>query len=185
MKPGATRSPSRSPALRAGTEEAVVLALFDLTNHLQRRGEQLAAVVGLTTQQWLVLLQIAGDPNFPASARQRDQRIMASDIARVRGVSRATVSVVITALKKRGLIEEDPDPEDRRRRYLALTARGAEAIDAVEPARRLANQRLLGRLRPAERTRLLAYLERCLEVLWTLLEDEQLTKARSRLAKRP
>ncbi len=164
-------------------EESVVLALFDLANHLQRRGERLAAVAGLTTQQWLVLLQIAGDPNFPSSAHDEDDRVLASDIARVRGVSRATISAVISALKKRGLIREDADPADRRRRYLALTRAGADAIEAIEPDRRAANQRLLRGLDQADRKRMLDYLERCLGVLWDVFEDEQLSAARVKLAR--
>lgn len=169
--------------MHEGLEEAVVLALFDLTNHVQRRGERLAAVAGLTTQQWLVLLQIAGDPNFPVSARHADDRVLASDIARVRGVSRATISAVISALETRGLIHEEPDPADRRRRYLTITRQGVAAIKAVEPSRRVANQRLLVGLDRAERKRLLDYLGRCLAVLWALVEDEHVTAARKRRAR--
>lgn len=165
-------------------EESVVLALFDLANHLQRRGEKLAAVAGLTTQQWLVLLQIAGDPNFPSSAHDEEHRVLASDIARVRGVSRATISAVISALKKRGLIREDADPVDRRRRYLAITRAGADTMEAIEPARRAANDRLLGGLDHVDRKRMLDYLERCLGVLWDVREDEQLSAARTRLRQR-
>lgn len=164
-------------------EESVVLALFDLANHLQRRGERLAAVAGLTTQQWLVLLQIAGEPNFPSSAHDEEDRVLASDIARVRGVSRATISAVISALKKRGLIREHADPADRRRRYLAITRAGADAIEAIEPERRVANERLLRGLDQADRKRMLDYLERCLGVLWEVVEDEQLSAARTRLAR--
>ncbi len=160
-----------------------MLALFDLANHLQRRGERLAAVAGLTTQQWLVLLQIAGEPNFPSSAHDEEDRVLASDIARVRGVSRATISAVITALKKQGLIREDADPADRRRRYLAITRAGADRIEAIEPARRAANQRLLRGLAAADRKRMLDYIERCLGVLWDVREDEQLSAARTRLAR--
>jgi DNA-binding MarR family transcriptional regulator len=164
-------------------EESTVLALFDLANHLQRRGERLAATAGLTTQQWLVLLQIAGDPNFPSSAHDDEDRVLASDIARVRGVSRATISAVIAVLKKRGLIREDADPADRRRRYLAITRAGADTIEAIEPDRRAANGRLLGGLDQADRKRMLDYLERCLGVLWDVFEAEQLSAARTRLAR--
>jgi len=43
-----------------------VLSVLDLSNQLGKLGEGLAAHAGLTTQQWLVLLQVAGDPNFHA-----------------------------------------------------------------------------------------------------------------------
>jgi len=39
------------------------MALFNLSNQLGKLGEGLAAQAGLTTQQWLGLLKVAGDPN--------------------------------------------------------------------------------------------------------------------------
>jgi DNA-binding MarR family transcriptional regulator len=173
------RSPRRpAPALAESLEESLVLTLFDLANHLVRRGEKLALTAGLTTQQWLVLLQIAGDPNFPYSERDTSTRVLASDIARMRGVSRATISAIVSSLKARALIREDPDPEDRRRRYLELTPAGAAALQAIEPARRTANRRLLGELE-----RFLRYLQSCLAILWDVHEDEQLAVRKQRVTR--
>ncbi len=176
--------PGPKPRLQHSLEESVVLALFDLANHLQRRGEKLAVAAGLTTQQWLVLLQIADDPNFPTSARRPNEPLMASDIARIRGVSRATISAVVNALKVRGLIRERTDPDDRRRRYLEVTPAGVAAIDSIEPARRAANRRLLADLGQSDRKRLVGYLQQCLAVLSEVHEDEQLVAAQERLRKR-
>jgi len=176
------RSTTPVPAPGKSVEEAVVLSLFDLSNHLQRRGEQVAATAGLTTQQWLVLLQIAGDPNFPTSARTSDAPVLASDIARVRGVSRATISAVVSALTQRGLVKEVADPADRRRRWLVITPTGLAALSAIEPARRAANRRLLAEFDTSDRKRMLDYLQRCLAVLWDVREDEQLATAKKRLA---
>ena len=166
--------------MRRSVEEAVVLALFDLANHLQRRGEHVAAAAGLTTQQWLVLLQIAGDPNFPTSARTSKAPVLASDIARVRGVSRATISAVVGALKLRGLIREEADPADRRRRWLAITVAGLAALSAIEPARRAANRRLLADFAPSDRTQMRDYLQRCLAVLRYVRDDAHLTTVTKR-----
>ena len=57
-----------SLTLRPHLEESLILTLYDLVNHLTKNGENLALIGDLTVQQWLVLLQIAGDPNFPSSA---------------------------------------------------------------------------------------------------------------------
>lgn len=165
------------PDLAESIEEAIVLTLFELATHLQRGGEALAAPVQLTTQQWLALLQIAGDPNFSSRSRAS----LASEIARARGVSRATLSVQLAALRKRGLIQERVDPDDARRRYLVLTRDGADVIDALQPARKAANLRLLGHLTVAERERFLRYLRSCLDVMWELYEADQTTTARARL----
>jgi DNA-binding MarR family transcriptional regulator len=175
------RSPRRPGfAFDESLEEALILTLFDLANHLVRRGEKLAVTAGLTTQQWLVLLQIAGDPNFPYSARASNVPVLASDIARMRGVSRATISAIVSALKDRGLIREEPDANDRRRRYLEITAAGVAALKAVEPARRAANRRLLADLDEPERKRFMRYLQSCLAILWDVHEGEQLEVRKQR-----
>jgi DNA-binding MarR family transcriptional regulator len=169
------------PAIAAGIEERIVLVLFDLANHLQRRGERLAAEAGITTLQWLVLLQIAGDPNFGERRGAADQPVLASDIARERGLSKPTISAVVNALKERGLIREDRDAADRRRRRLVITAQGSRVIEQIEPHRHSANRRLLADLAVGDRRKLLAYLESCLGVLWGAYEDERLAVAQSRL----
>lgn len=155
-----------APLARAvAVEESIVLALFDLANLLVRRGDALAATAGLTTQQWLVLLQIAGDPNFrePTGATGAP---LPSEIARARGVTRATVSSVVAALKRRGLVREQVDADDARRRRLAVTPAGHEAIERIQPLRRAANRRLLAGLDRGERRALLRGLEACLDALW-------------------
>lgn len=167
----------RAPKLAWRLEEAVVLALFDLANHVTRRGERLAALAGVTTQQWLVLLQVARDPNFHTASGPTGG-VLASEIARARGVTRASVSAVVSGLKDLGLITEEADPEDGRRRRLTLTAAGADAIERVEPIRRAANDRLLAALDARERTRFLQYLEICLDTLADLGREEAAARPR-------
>lgn len=141
-----------------------MLALFDLANQLGRRGEALAAVAGLTTQQWLVLLHLAGDPNFrdPAGASGLS---LPSEIARARGVTRATMSAVVAALKRAGLVREQVDGADARRRRLAITSAGRDAVEKIQPLRREANRRLLAALDRPARIAFLHALETCLDVL--------------------
>ncbi|HLL24466.1 MAG TPA: MarR family transcriptional regulator [Kofleriaceae bacterium] len=157
-------TPPRGVRLAEAVEESIVLALFDLSNHLLRRGETLAATAGLTTQEWLVLLQVAKDPNFPRSSRTL-AGVVASDIAANRSVSRANVSVITSRLKRRGLIREQRDEADRRLRYLSITAKGRKLVAMLEPSRRAANRRLLGPISAADRARFLRILRTCLRVL--------------------
>lgn len=156
----------------ATIEEALVLTLFDLTNQLSKLGEDVAASANLTTQQWMVLLQIAGDPNFPIPMymprREGSAGVLASDIALARGVSRASVSVLITQLMKLGLIRQEEEEGDRRRKRLFVTESGQQTIDALEEARRSANRELFVDLDDAERDALLASLRKCLGRLWSV-----------------
>jgi len=151
-------------------EEGVVLALFDVANQLNKLGDEVAAGAGLTTQQWLVLLQIAGDPNFarPAQRAGADgEETVASAIASARGVSRANVSVLVSQLIARGYVRQEPHASDRRRKRLLVTDAGRRALASIESRRREANRRLLGGLGAAERAQLLESLQACLEHLWT------------------
>jgi DNA-binding MarR family transcriptional regulator len=158
---------------QAAVEEAIVVSFFDIANHLARRGEALARRAGLSTPQWLALLEIGGDSSFGArrSAAQAERTkgagrgVLASEMADRRGVSRATMSVLVAQLIKLGYVRCDADPEDGRRKLLQLTPDGRQALDAIEPMRRQANRRLLGALSPEERTLLARALGSCLDLL--------------------
>jgi len=159
-----------SPLRLARTvEDSIVLTLFDIANELGKLGDGVSSRAGLTTQQWLLLLQIAGDPNFATpqdGSPPAGTGIMASDIARVRGVTRANVSILVAQLLKMGLVEQKEQPDDRRRKHLVLTAAGRRALAGIEPARHEANKNLFAGLTATERRQLLRLLRTCLERLW-------------------
>ena len=168
--------------LSESIEESLILTLLDVANHLEKNSEAMAAQEGLTTQQWLVLLQIAGDPNFPAMHSKgnpregRTEGVLASEIAAARGVSRANVSTMVTPLLRRKLIRQADDPSDRRRKLLTLAPAGRRIIERLEPLRRGANQKFFADLEPEVKKELLHNLERCLEEL------NRLSKRRGKLA---
>lgn len=160
---------ARAPQFTRTVEDSVVLMLFDIANELGKLGDGVSSRAGLTTQQWLMLLQIAGDPNFavPAGApTRRGPGVMASEIARSRGVSRANVSTLVSQLLRKGMVRQAESPHDRRRKHLTVTDAGREALADIESARHEANQRLFASITPTERRRLLRALRAILEQLW-------------------
>jgi DNA-binding MarR family transcriptional regulator len=159
----------RAVPARPSVEETIVLVFFDLANELGKLGEEIAARAGLTTQQWLVLLQVAGDPNFvgpDTGLRSPARGVMASEIAEARGVSRANVSGLVCQLIRKGLVEQRAEPGDRRRKGLFVTTDGRAALASLEGVRRRANRALLADLSAGERRQLLGSLQRCLRRLW-------------------
>ncbi len=70
--------------------------------------------------QWYVLHLLANH----GPMKQRD-------LTRTLEVERATLSAVITALLRKELIEQTPDPQDQRQKVLHLTARGADLFALV------------------------------------------------------
>lgn len=150
------------------TEESLILTLLDLANHLTRNGERIAQEEGLTAQQWLLLLQIAGDPNFPklGATPEPGAAVLASSIATARGVSRPTISALVSSLVQKGLVTQTEEPGDRRQKALRATPAGLEVLARIEPARRRANQALLAEVDTAEIALVLRVLRSCLDALW-------------------
>lgn len=166
---------------RASLEESIVLALFDLSNQLGKLGEGLASRAGLTTQQWLVLLQVAGDPNFHVPGGRPSlpaHGVMGSEIAEARGVSRANVSALVAQLQVKGLVRQTPVDGDRRRKRLFITAKGRAALAQLEAARRRANRALVVDLAPHDRKTLLQALRACLGQAWRAIEAGGLDRLR-------
>jgi DNA-binding MarR family transcriptional regulator len=67
----------------------------------------------LGTTQWYVLYQLAND----GPTRQRD-------LVRMLQIERATLSVIVTTLVRKGLVDQMPDSEDQRQRVLRITDAG-------------------------------------------------------------
>jgi len=156
-------------SLKKSTDESLILTLLDLANHLTRNGERLAREEGLTAQQWLLLLQIAGDPNFPnpGASAGTGTAVLASTIASARGVSRPTISALVSSLVQKGLVSQTEDPGDRRQKALVATPAGLAVLARIEPARRRANKALLADFKPSEISLVLRILRSCLDALWS------------------
>lgn len=87
--------------------------------------------------QWYVLHKLAND----GPTMQRD-------LGQMLQIERATLSGIVAALVRKGLVEQTPDPVDQRQRMLHITASGrrlwdelpdltlieAVAFDGVDPA---------------------------------------------------
>ncbi len=75
---------------------------------------------GLGATQWYVLHQLAQEGPTP----QRE-------LLRMLQVERATLSVVVGALVRKGFVEQAPDPVDRRQKRLRMTAAGQALWDGL------------------------------------------------------
>jgi MarR family transcriptional regulator, transcriptional regulator for hemolysin len=146
----------KSP-FRFRPEDAIGLCLIDLANILSRRVEGMLTQAGLSAPQWMVLLNVAGDQNFEDVPRS-GARIYSSEIAAARGLSRPHISATVTDLIRRGLIVQEDDTADRRRKLLSVTPQGIALLTALQPVRQQINNTLLSAMSPVERETLLATL---------------------------
>jgi DNA-binding MarR family transcriptional regulator len=153
-------------------EESLVLTLLELAAALSKRGDAISERVGITTQQWIVLLYIYGDANIPLIGKMRREGgfvpnggRMASEIADALNVSRANVTNMVNGLAAKNLVYQEKDDNDLRRRLLKLTPAGIQLIERIEPFRRKANIALFAILKEKVKNEMLANLKALLQRL--------------------
>jgi DNA-binding MarR family transcriptional regulator len=106
------------------------------------------AATGLTTPQYTVL-----------AALEREGELSASDLAREFGMTAQTVNVLVKALEACGFLRRKPHPDHGRILQLTLTARGRRALKHGREVALEIQERALQQLKPAERARLMGFLE--------------------------
>jgi DNA-binding MarR family transcriptional regulator len=147
-------------------DETLVFSILEFANVLKRKGDIITQREGITTQQWLILLLLAGDTNIPFIEKGSHKKaLMASEIADALGVSRPNITNIVATLMDKGLVIQFEDPEDRRRKRLALTSAGIDILERLQPIRNYANTRLFESFLPEEKNDLLAYIKRCMSFL--------------------
>ena len=132
------------------------VALEEQPGYYIRRLQQIAVAIfleetqahGITPVQYAALYAAMQQPGL-------DQRTLASSI----GFDTSTIGGVIDRLEKRGLIERQASPTDRRVRLLQVTPEGEALLGEVIPAMLKAQQRILAPLPAAARPQFLAMLK--------------------------
>jgi DNA-binding MarR family transcriptional regulator len=95
---------------------------------LARRFDEVLRPIGLTNQQFSLLMAL-NQPEPPSMA----------PVARLLAMDRTTLTAALKPLEKRGLVDLDPDPKDRRSRRLQLTQAGHAALLSALPVWRQAH----------------------------------------------
>lgn len=130
-------------------------ALEDQVGFLLRRVTQRhltifnEAIPEVTTTQFAVLAQLSA--LGPLSQNH---------LGRVTAMDGATIKGVVDRLTRQGLVETSPDPEDRRRLTVSLTAEGTALFAARMETGLAISARTLDPLTAAEQAQLLALLAR-------------------------
>jgi DNA-binding MarR family transcriptional regulator len=84
-------------------------------------------------------------------------------LGRRTGIDRSDVVAALNELAERGLVERAPDPDDRRRNVVTLTATGRARFQRLDRVVSDVQDELLAPLSPAEREQLIGLLARVLE----------------------
>lgn len=116
---------------------------------LYDRGNQLRVIEesGLSMTQCKALLELGG-LGQAAAPRQ------VSDLAETFGVSVPSMSRAVDALVKEHLATRIEDPEDRRARHVAITAKGKQLVDTLVVVRQAGMEAFTESLSAAQRRKL-------------------------------
>jgi DNA-binding MarR family transcriptional regulator len=99
---------------------------------------------------------------------ERQGPARAADIAEYLALAPRTVTEGIDALERAGLVRRDPDPNDRRVKWITITAAGRKAITETEPLRQRLVEEIYGALSKDEREALGAILAKLSSAVDTL-----------------
>jgi DNA-binding MarR family transcriptional regulator len=148
MKPE-QRTPSSDPADSYRLEHQVG---YWLRRAYQRHMAIFAGVMSdldLTSMQFAALVKL-----------HELKAVSQTELGRLTGMDRATISGVVARLKRRNLVLYKPDPLDKRSRIIALTPAGDSLLsEAMQRIGRVTEQ-TLEPIEPAERDSLRAILQR-------------------------
>jgi len=142
-------------------EESLLLRLILVGDRLKRRRDIISQRLDISTQQWLILLHVAKDPNIPFFENDKHQKnLMPNEIASTLGTSRPNVTVLINGLVQKGLLSEEQDVDDKRRKRIGLTDAGVELLSNLQVKREELNTELFADLAEDDKVRMLATLEK-------------------------
>ena len=121
-----------------------------LTRRLRRAQAERLAPLGLTPAQERAMRMIA----------RNEEPLRMTEIADRLGIVPRSLTTVIDALEKDGLVRREVDPRNRRAILLHLTERGTAVRDELREARRRAAEDLFAPLADADRETLGGLLAR-------------------------
>lgn len=120
---------------------------MELYHQLHRVVDQAMSASGLSLARAKVLMRL--DSQGPMNQ---------STLAGLLGFAPRSVTETVDGLERDGLVTRSEDPNDRRARIVALTARGREAFEVAMKVKSKAMDEIFGFLSPAERTQLVSLL---------------------------
>lgn len=147
-------------------EESIVMSLLHLADVINKRSDSHCQRYGITTQQYLIMLYLAGDPNIEYIAENKpSQPIVASELAEALNVSRPNITNVLNLLIVKNLVEQARVKGDWRKKSLMLTEEGWALVVKMESYRRRTNRCLLGHLSETDKSSFLHCVQKSLDLI--------------------
>ncbi len=91
---------------------------------------------------------------------QKNEDLAPSELARCAGVTRATISMMLSRMKRDGLVTETADAKDGRQKHIRLTDAGRALTEQLLPLHYQRVSQLMGKLTVDEQEELIRLLEK-------------------------
>lgn len=148
--------------IKKSIDASLLFSIINLTSQIRQRGDLIYKFAGLTTQQYVILLHLAKDPNIPFIENGKfDEGMLASELAESLKISRPGITNLIRTLIQKELVQQIEDPIDRRKKRLALTDTSRALMLELEPIRNKANSAFLAQFTEDEKNLFMNFIERC------------------------
>ena len=142
-------------------DASLLFSIIDLTSQIRLRGDLIYKFANITTQQYVVLLHLANDPNIPYIEKgDFNKGMLASELADSMRISRPGMTNLLKILIQKGLVNQSEDVLDRRRKRLKLSEEGEQLILEMEPLRKEANGAFLNQFNDKEKKQFIKLIER-------------------------
>lgn len=130
--------------IQQNTNATLIHQFIEIADRIRQIGDKVGKPEGITTQQWVILLHLAGDDNMTYLQNNKQEKpLMAKELADALHTSRANITNLVNVLIRKKLVAQAADSIDRRRKRLKLTAEGQKVVRRLEKHRNQHNDWLL------------------------------------------
>jgi DNA-binding MarR family transcriptional regulator len=152
--------------LKKNLNASVIFHVIKLSETWKRNGDAITQQFGITTQQWLILLLLAKDPNILYfKDNPQEKPMMAKELAEAMNVSRANITNLLNVLIRKKLVVQLEDIHDKRRKRLTLTDAGKKLVDKMEFVRQEYNKKLFAKFSKADKLQFTEFIDTCLQAM--------------------
>jgi DNA-binding MarR family transcriptional regulator len=152
--------------MKVDINSSIIFHVIRLSERVKQHGELITNQFGITTQQWIIMLLLAKDPNILYIQENAHKKyLVAKDIADALNVSRANVTNLLNILLQKKLIKHLTIQGDSRLKPLSLTAKGVSIIKKLEPLRNKRNAALFKGYSKQQKESFIAQIANALQIM--------------------
>lgn len=151
--------------IQQNTNATLIHQFLEVADRLRAIGDKVGKQEGITTQQWVILLHLAGDDNMSYLQNNKQEKpLMAKELAEALHTSRANITNLVNVLIGKKLVIQVADNLDRRRKRLKLSAEGQRVVKRLEKHRNQYNDWLLTGFEEREKLNMTKFMKNFLVV---------------------